>query len=135
MAFLPITIILRRLSSVVHHKVSGSYVARTVWRRITKFYMDIHTDPLYSHSGYDVTRYFRSGVIANNNCRNAAYDFASNFTGGGRGVVPGQTNWWASCFFFRTKETLAYSFMYSVNVRLINLPNIKGKEETRIQRT
>ena len=33
--------------------------------RITKFYMDIHTDQLYSHTGYDVTSYFRLAAKIN----------------------------------------------------------------------
>ena len=36
---------------VVHRKVSGSYISRTVFPRITKFYTDIHADPVYSHTG------------------------------------------------------------------------------------
>ena len=31
---------------------------RTFWPRITKFCVDIHTDVLNSHTGYDVTNYF-----------------------------------------------------------------------------
>ena len=31
--------------------------------RTARFYMDIHTDPLNSHIGYDVTNYFQSPFI------------------------------------------------------------------------
>ena len=33
------------------------------------FYTDIHTDIVYSHTGYDVIIYFRSEVIAKKNCQ------------------------------------------------------------------
>ena len=60
----------RRRSSfvVVHHKVSGSIISRTVWHRITKLYMTIHTDLLNSRTGYDIDIYFRPEVIAKKNC-------------------------------------------------------------------
>ena len=38
-----------RLSSFVYHKVSRSYISRTVWPRITQFYTNIQTNPVYSH--------------------------------------------------------------------------------------
>ena len=44
-----------RLSFVVHHKLSGSYVSRTTWPRITKFYPDMHTDLVYTGTKYDFT--------------------------------------------------------------------------------
>ena len=47
----------RSSSSIVHHKVSGSNISRTFWPRVTKCYTDIHTDLLYSRTGYDVTNY------------------------------------------------------------------------------
>ena len=43
-------------------------ISIAVWSRITKFYVDIHTDIVHSHTGYDVIVYFRSEVIAKN-CR------------------------------------------------------------------
>ena len=57
--------LLRRLSPSfdVHHKVSGSFILRTVWPRITKFYVDIHSDSFYSHNGYNIISYFPSKVI------------------------------------------------------------------------
>ena len=56
-----VTRICRR--SFVHHNVSGLNISRIVWPRITKFYTDIHTDLLYSHTGHDVTSYFWSAFI------------------------------------------------------------------------
>ena len=41
--------------SFVHHKVNGSYISWTVWSRITKFYMDIRIDLVYSHTTNGVT--------------------------------------------------------------------------------
>ena len=52
-----------RLSSfviILHHKVSGLNISRTIWPRITTFYSDIHTDLLYSHTSLN---YFRSAFI------------------------------------------------------------------------
>ena len=43
---------------VVHHKVSGSNISRTVWPRITKFCTDVLADLVYRHTGYDFTSYF-----------------------------------------------------------------------------
>ena len=43
------------LQSVRHrsyYKLSGSNISRTVRPRITILYLDIHTDMLYSHTGY-----------------------------------------------------------------------------------
>ena len=50
-------------SSFTRHKVRQSYVSRTVWHRISKFYTDIQTEVLYSHTRYDVTSCFRSAFI------------------------------------------------------------------------
>ena len=98
----------RMASFVVHHKVSGSNISRTVWLRITKFHRYIHTDMLYSHTGYDVTSYFRSPFIeVRKTTENVASDgFGSNFStrkwfsclnfSVTRFTCP--TNWWASCF-------------------------------------
>ena len=49
---------------VVHHEVSGSYMSRTIWRRIAKYHKIIHAGRFYSRSGYGVTSYFRLAVIA-----------------------------------------------------------------------
>ena len=54
----------RRPSFVVRHRVRQSYISRIVWPIINKFYADIKTDRLYIHTGYGVTIYFRSDVIA-----------------------------------------------------------------------
>ena len=44
-------------------------------------FRDIYTELLYSHTGYDMTNYFRSEVIATN-FENAACDgFGWNFSG------------------------------------------------------
>ena len=43
----------RRSFVGVHHKVGGSHISRMLWSLI-----DIHTDPLSSHTGYDFTSYF-----------------------------------------------------------------------------
>ena len=64
---------LRRLSSIVHHKLSGSYNSRRVWPRIPKFYKDILTDQAYKINRYEVTSYFWSAVIAKN-VKNAVSD-------------------------------------------------------------
>ena len=53
----------RRRSFVVHHKVSGSNISTTILLGITKFYKKMQANILYSHSGHDVTSYFRSDVI------------------------------------------------------------------------
>ena len=52
------------LSGSTHHKVSGSYTSRTVWR-ITKFIWKstIRAGLIYSHTVCDVTSYFRSAVM------------------------------------------------------------------------
>ena len=44
------------------HEISPSNILRTVWPRITIFYVDIHTDIVYSRTGYDVIISFRSEV-------------------------------------------------------------------------
>ena len=49
--------------SFVRHKIGSSNSSKTVWPKITTFYNDIHTDIVYSHTGYDVTIYFRLEVI------------------------------------------------------------------------
>ena len=54
-----------RSSSFVHHKGSGSNIARTVWPRITQIYPDIHIDLLHSHTWYDHPNYLQSEVVAN----------------------------------------------------------------------
>ena len=55
-----------QVSSFVCHEVRQSYVLRTVSPRITKFYTDIHASLLYTHTGYDLIKYFMSEVIAKN---------------------------------------------------------------------
>ena len=40
------------------------FLDETAWPRITRFYTNIHTDQLYSHTWYEVTGPFRSEVIA-----------------------------------------------------------------------
>ena len=69
-------------ASVVHYKVCGSYISRPVWPRISKFYMDIHTDLVFSHAKYDVTSYFQSVFIeVRKTAENAPSDgFRSNFS-------------------------------------------------------
>ena len=47
----------------VWHEISSSNISKIVWRRITKFYRDIHTDIVYSHTGHGIITYFRSAVI------------------------------------------------------------------------
>ena len=50
---------------VVLHKVRQSYISRTVWPRVSKFYMNLHnhTGQVYSRARYDVNNYFLSEVI------------------------------------------------------------------------
>ena len=48
------------------------------WPRITKFYMDIHANPLYSHTGYDVTSYFRSAFLLQFESMTESDGFVSN---------------------------------------------------------
>ena len=64
MAFLPIAVtsFCCRSSVFVHHKLSCSYTSRTVWPRFTKIYMDMHTDPVCSLTGYDVTGYVQAAI-------------------------------------------------------------------------
>ena len=50
---------------VVHHQVNSSNISRIVWPRITKFYRDIHTNLLCSHTGYDITSCFGLAVKCN----------------------------------------------------------------------
>ena len=40
-------------------------MSKTVWPRITNFYRDIHTDIVYSHTGYDIIIYFQSKTVEN----------------------------------------------------------------------
>ena len=72
----------QRRSFVVHHMVSGSYISRTVWPRITKFPADIiRTGLIYNHIVYDVTDYFRSQIVAKVTVKNATWvGFGSNFS-------------------------------------------------------
>ena len=65
-----------------YHNVSGSNISKTVWPRNTKFYRHIRTDLLYSRTGYDVTSYFRSDVVAKKPSRlNSSSDgFGWNFS-------------------------------------------------------
>ena len=51
-------------SLFIHYKVSSFYISRTVWSRFTKFYACVHTGMVYSHTGYDITCYLHSKVIA-----------------------------------------------------------------------
>ena len=48
---------------VVHHKVRGAFISRTVWHRITKSYTHIQMNPLFSLTGYDVTSSFGGKLI------------------------------------------------------------------------
>ena len=57
----------RRSFVVVVQKVIGSNTSRMVWPRVTKLYTDIHTDLLYSPTGYDITNCFQLEVIQKNN--------------------------------------------------------------------
>ena len=52
---------------VRRHEISSSNMLKTVWPRITKFY--VNTDIVYSHTGHDVSIYFWPEVIAKKNCR------------------------------------------------------------------
>ena len=45
-AYVGVAVVLGCSSFVVHHKVSGSNMSRTVWPGIIKFHTDIHTDLL-----------------------------------------------------------------------------------------
>ena len=44
-------------------KMRQSYISKTVWPRITKFYVNIRSRQIYNQTWYDVTMYFRSEVI------------------------------------------------------------------------
>ena len=68
---------------VVCHKGRQSYIPRTVRPRIAKFYTGIHTVMSYSHTGYDVTSYFRTAFTeVRKTAENAASDsFRSQFSG------------------------------------------------------
>ena len=52
--------------SFVLHKISPSNISRTVWPRFIQFYADIHSDLLYSNTGYNITDYCQLEVIAKN---------------------------------------------------------------------
>ena len=65
-AFRAIGIGFANVRSFVRHEISSSNISKTVRPRITKFYGDIHTDIVYSHTGYDVIIYFQSEVIGEN---------------------------------------------------------------------
>ena len=80
---------------IVHHEVSGSYILRMVCARIATFYMDIHTDLVYSNTRYDVTCYYWSLVIAKKHLANATSDDFVKFLL--CSILPRPTNWWASC--------------------------------------
>ena len=49
--------------SFVRHEMSSSNISKTVGPRITKFYRDINTDIVYSHSGYDNIFHLRLEVV------------------------------------------------------------------------
>ena len=61
------------LTFVIHHKVSGLNISITVWSRITKFYRNIHTDLLYSHTRYGMSNYIRSEVIVKNSWKRSIW--------------------------------------------------------------
>ena len=48
--------------SIVYCISKQSYISRTVWPRIIKFYANLHIRRFYNRAGYDVTTYFRSEV-------------------------------------------------------------------------
>ena len=50
----------------VDTKLAPRIAQELFWPRITKFYVDIHTVIIYSHTGYDVIINFRSKVAAKN---------------------------------------------------------------------
>ena len=70
-----VVVVIRRRRS---YKVRQSYISRTLWPKIAKFCVDIHTNLLYVHARYDVTSYFRSEVIA--------YKLFGYDSGGGRSL-------------------------------------------------
>ena len=76
------TCVRRRSSLVVHHKVSGSNIPRTVGTRIIELSTDnSDQSTLYSRIEYDVTNYFRSEVLAKKTDENAESDgFGWNFS-------------------------------------------------------
>ena len=45
--------------SYVRHKLRQSYISRTVWPSTTKFNMNLHAGRIYSHTRYDITRYYK----------------------------------------------------------------------------
>ena len=53
----------RRPASSLSLFVTKSYISRTAWRRITQFYINLHTRRVYKQTGYDATIYFRLEVI------------------------------------------------------------------------
>ena len=80
---------------VVRNKVRQSFVLRTVWLRIIKFYRNLHTRRVYNHTGYDVTKYFRSEATAKN-CENADAQTASGLISEER-LMRGSPNFWHGC--------------------------------------
>ena len=50
-------------SSFDRHKMRQSYISRTVWRRITEFYVNINTGQLYNQTQQDITSYFQSESV------------------------------------------------------------------------
>ena len=50
----------------IRHEITPSNILRTVRPRIIKYYMDIHTDIVYSNTRHDVIIYFQSEVVAKN---------------------------------------------------------------------
>ena len=59
---------LRHVRLFFWHQISSSNISRTVWPKITKFYMDNHTEIVYNRTIYDIIIYFRSEV-KRKNCR------------------------------------------------------------------
>ena len=68
-----------RWAFVVHHKVSGIYIDRTVWPGIAHFYRDIHTDLLYSHTRYQCRKTSVYLLIKNETYRTARTIFESTW--------------------------------------------------------
>ena len=53
---------------LIGHEISPSNIPRTVWRKITIFYLDIHSHIVFSHIGYDAIIYFWPKFMLKN-CR------------------------------------------------------------------
>ena len=84
--------------SFVRHEISSSNISETVSPRIAKFYDEIHTEIVYSHTGYDVIIYFRSPRNAES-FRNKLRAFRLVPPDGGLLVLVGsgqnfQQKWW-----------------------------------------